>query len=566
MKGLQSRDCFAVLFGMRQAAELHGRSNSPDCRRSFCRTAGEVDDMAEIAEKYCVKITLRVLADYFLAGGTEGVELESRRDVQLDGIQILTGNISQKPGTLYICQEGELPAPERRKAGAAFVVQGEREAAGPNPACSILWVRYDGPFLDFVNEIQAVWDRYGRLRERMMEIAAGDGSLEDVCELAMEHFQNPAFIHDEYFNILASKEVTEDSFHFDYNQSTDSFTENIDVINQFRTDRHYKETLKTRGGHIYTSEYSDGDALYANMWEDGLYRGRIVVAQHDTAIQPSYLSDITYFAELVQDIMKKQNIRNHDTRQRLEEIFTEMLEGVPADESRLADSIQKLGWDMGDQYMAGCIELSDEETTRLSVKAICNDIERKISGVFAFFFRDKISFFLNLSAADTGEEGFRAKMSYIIREGLLKVGVSNLFSDLSQGGLYYQQAETALAYGRACRPTDWYHEFHTYLLSYWVKEGLGRFGKNLMTAPAIRLLRQYDREHDTDLCLTLQTYLDCERNSTLTAQMLNVHRSTFHYRLKRIEELTGLNLDDKETRFYLMLSFYCDSLPPDRRP
>ncbi len=513
-----------------------------------------------------IQVTPQVLVDDFLGRGINVVLLKGYHDLKLDGVRVLTENPEWDAGKLYVCRREDIGRLDIRKAGITYMIQGRLADGEGSGECTYICVESAEDFSCFLNEIQEVFSRYGRLREEMMGIAADEGGVDDVCALAAAHFRNPVFIHDEHFNILASQNNASQLFHFDYNQSTDSFTENIDVINQFRTDRHYKETLKTRGGHIYTSEYSDGDALYANMWEDGLYRGRIVVAQHDTAIQPSYLSDITYFAELVQDIMKKQNIRNHDTRQRLEEIFTEMLEGVPADESRLADSIQKLGWDMGDQYMAGCIELSDEETTRLSVKAICNDIERKISGVFAFFFRDKISFFLNLSAADTGEEGFRAKMSYIIREGLLKVGVSNLFSDLSQGGLYYQQAETALAYGRACRPTDWYHEFHTYLLSYWVKEGLGRFGKNLMTAPAIRLLRQYDREHDTDLCLTLQTYLDCERNSTLTAQMLNVHRSTFHYRLKRIEELTGLNLDDKETRFYLMLSFYCDSLPPDRRP
>ncbi len=558
MKGLQSRDCFAVLFGMRQAAELHGRSNSPDCRRSFCRTAGEVDDMAEIAEKYCVKITLRVLADYFLAEGTEGVELESRRDVQLDGIQILTGNISQKPGTLYICQEGELPAPERRKAGAAFVVQGEREAAGPNPACSILWVRYDGPFLDFVNEIQAVWDRYGRLRERMMEIAAGDGSLEDVCELAMEHFQNPAFIHDEYFNILASKEVTEDSFHFDYNQSTDSFTESIELINLFRTDKNYKKTLQTVGGQIYSSEFSENDALYANLWDEGLYRGRIVVTQQESAVRAVQKGEICCFAELALEIMKRRNIRNDNERQRLREIFEEIAEGRQVEAADLQSSVQKLGWDISDSYIAGCIVASDEEITRLSVKTICSDIERKISGILAFSCGGCIYFLLNLSISEAGLEDFRSKMSYIIREGLLKAGISTAFHHLTQCGEYFVQALGALEYGRHYRPTDWYHEFQTYLLPCWLREGTSRFGLDLMEAPAIRLLKKYDREHETELCPTLETFLNCERSCTLASQVLKIHRSTLLYRLKRITELTGLNLDDQDTRFYLNLSFYAE--------
>ena len=75
---------------------------------------------------------------------------------------------------------------------------------------------------------------------------------------------------------------------------------------------------------------------------------------------------------------------------------------------------------------------------------------------------------------------------------------------------------------------------------------------------AIRLLKKYDREHETELCPTLETFLNCERSCTLAAQVLKIHRSTLLYRLKRITELTGLNLDDQDTRFYLNLSFYAE--------
>ena len=64
-----------------------------------------------------------------------------------------------------------------------------------------------------------------------------------------------------------------------------------------------------------------------------------------------------------------------------------------------------------------------------------------------------------------------------------------------------------------------------------------------------------DADTGSELYVTLKTYLIAERNSTLTAQQLRVHRSTLPHRLERIRTLTGLDLDDFATRLYLLMSF-----------
>jgi hypothetical protein len=46
-----------------------------------------------------------------------------------------------------------------------------------------------------------------------------------------------------------------------------------------------------------------------------------------------------------------------------------------------------------------------------------------------------------------------------------------------------------------------------------------------------------------ELALTLQTLLACRLDRTAASKALHVHRNTLAYRLKRIEELTGLDLD-----------------------
>lgn len=55
---------------------------------------------------------------------------------------------------------------------------------------------------------------------------------------------------------------------------------------------------------------------------------------------------------------------------------------------------------------------------------------------------------------------------------------------------------------------------------------------------------EYDREHDTDLLLSLQTYFDANRSWQTASQKLSIHRQTLIYRMKRVEQLTGRQFDD----------------------
>ncbi|PWI15375.1 PucR family transcriptional regulator [Streptomyces sp. Act143] len=69
--------------------------------------------------------------------------------------------------------------------------------------------------------------------------------------------------------------------------------------------------------------------------------------------------------------------------------------------------------------------------------------------------------------------------------------------------------------------------------------------------PAVRpLLSPAHRE----LARTAETYLDCAGQAGRTAAELGIHRQTLYYRLSRVEQLTGLDLDDGEDRLLLHMA------------
>ncbi|RKN83959.1 PucR family transcriptional regulator [Paenibacillus ginsengarvi] len=79
-----------------------------------------------------------------------------------------------------------------------------------------------------------------------------------------------------------------------------------------------------------------------------------------------------------------------------------------------------------------------------------------------------------------------------------------------------------------------------------------------LTEKKIGKLFQYDKQNGTDLLTTLYYYLTTGGSLLDTANRLYVHRNSVKYRMDRIKEITGLDLDNPLTRFvyYLCTAFH----------
>ncbi|GGS02457.1 transcriptional regulator [Streptomyces humidus] len=64
-----------------------------------------------------------------------------------------------------------------------------------------------------------------------------------------------------------------------------------------------------------------------------------------------------------------------------------------------------------------------------------------------------------------------------------------------------------------------------------------------------------------ELARTAEVYLDCAGQAGRAAAELGIHRQTLYYRLSRVEQLTGLDLDDGEDRLLLHMTLKAARLP-----
>jgi purine catabolism regulator len=69
-------------------------------------------------------------------------------------------------------------------------------------------------------------------------------------------------------------------------------------------------------------------------------------------------------------------------------------------------------------------------------------------------------------------------------------------------------------------------------------------------------LLDYDRQNSAGLVATLDAFFAANASPKEAAERLGVHRNTVLYRLDRIREITGYDLDDASVRLRLQLALH----------
>lgn len=410
------------------------------------------------------------------------------------------------------------------------------------------------PHFRLVNILENIFSYYKELEMRLQKTLSMDDSIQEICMIGVEHFHQPVFVHDENYYILACPKVVPGLTVFDYDSQIKTYMQDEKTLLNFRTSAAYQATLTTQGGHLWVSDYSDEKSLYVNIWDEQVYRGRLVVVEENET--PGKLREVGHFGDII-----RQAIVNNFTYQSivpdpLKEIFIDALNGIPLSSELLVRKAELVGWKANDMYVCGMAAfIGKGGMSRYLAYSVCHSMQKQVPGIRLFCNNEAIYFIVNLTACGLSMRELRMRMPYVIREYMLQIGVSNIFYHFQDFPIFLKQAEIALFYSLENNRTSWYREFRENALQYWLIHGLGELTKDGMIAAELNLLKEYDEKNGSDLYQTLKVYLMEERNSTLTTQILKIHRSTLPYRLKRIEELTGLNLDDCRVRMYLLMSY-----------
>jgi hypothetical protein len=81
-------------------------------------------------------------------------------------------------------------------------------------------------------------------------------------------------------------------------------------------------------------------------------------------------------------------------------------------------------------------------------------------------------------------------------------------------------------------------------------------GRHSLMEGRLDVIVEHDRAHGTDYLATLRAHLDAGGDARLVGELLGVHPNTYRYRLRRLAEISGLDLDDPVERLVTHLQLH----------
>ena len=346
-------------------------------------------------------------------------------------------------------------------------------------------------------------------------------------------------------------------FHrWEYDDAQGGYILPLDILNDFKVNEDYLATMHTTGPSVFPAETFGYAILYQNLWYNKKYRGRICVNEIKRRIRPGDFYLLDFFSGIVLEVLKAGEglVMNHAMS--LSRVLFQMLEGEQEDMQALDRALLQYGWTAKDDYFCVCFFPEERDIHTNSVQYFCSRLMDHFPDSCAFLYEKCVVMLVNSTLSDMNPGSFGNRIAVMLREGLMKAGISALSSDLQMFPLYYEQAVCAYETGQKINDTFWIYRFEDYQMDFVLENALEKLPASLLCSPEILRLREYDATHTAELSRTLKIYLEQDRNLARTAEILQIHRSTLLYRIGRIKEMTGLELEEPREKFRLLLSYY----------
>lgn len=195
---------------------------------------------------------------------------------------------------------------------------------------------------------------------------------------------------------------------------------------------------------MYSAEHRGYRILYINLWQDSHYLGRICMDELSSEIMPGDYSLLEHLSRYVLKIATQRNRYWLRTDKNVEQLFTELLENGTLDPGEQDGLLRYLGWSATDRYL--CMKFITEQMdfAGLAWVSTCGMIESAVTASYAFIYHNSIAVVANLTQGAGDTDQVINSIAVVLRECLLKMGMSNELTGIAAVADGYRQAAIAL--------------------------------------------------------------------------------------------------------------------------
>lgn len=449
---------------------------------------------------------------------------------------------------LYVLSPGEDPAP----------LLGQRTAVllwGPLPegewAANALTLAAGSPeqVLPLLEQALAEERRLADCARQLLEVLSAGGSLQDLVDRGFQLLNMPLAVFDAGFRLVAANwdVAIPDPAGQRMLEARYLSPEDMKAIN---IDQTHAKVMGSDKPVLVRSPRYPGARLVVRLNIGPKNVGHLVATDQLRPISPWDYRAVALLRDVMVQLLRRDEFVRSSDGFYYEYLIADLLDGR-VDAVQLRDRLV-----YADLHFEALTYLTVAEPARssryLNASHLRSRFERLLPGSRSMMYKGQILLITTRRAGQPVSPEETDAFRRCCREEGLYCGRSNPFFQPEELPDFYRQAVQALELGAAGGPSLYvYGDLAAAHLCSLICQAER---PEVLAHPAVRLLLRADREKGTELAQTLYHFLRCERNSFAAADRMHIHRNTLLYRMKKVEQLVQLDLDDPGEREYLWLS------------
>lgn len=391
------------------------------------------------------------------------------------------------------------------------------------------------------------------LQTKLLEALSRSEGLPSLAKILMEFFENPIIVTDPFGKILIFQVRPEESFNFG------EFFPLPGASSQHESGKIFEGSVLLPGEAPRVMSY-----VALPLYQDGL-DGYLIIILSRSLWNREFAACLKVSRLALLVAMRKQKELQEIQLQYKNEFLHDLLYNNFENRETIIQRARSLGLDLSRPHVVAVIELDDQDN--LEEEEILDRLQdlwevylaqywskpilarRGMALVLLLPFDKSLSF----SELKLKIDALIPKIKQDIYPRLpvsFSIGIGHIYAEAEELYRSYQEAKTALELGRFFDKQDeitYYDELGILALLYRIGE------QELKTFcfHTLRPLLNHDKEQDGQLIETLRTYFQCNGDLNITAQKLYIHINTLRYRLKKVQELLGMDLSKLSSQFNL---------------
>lgn len=462
-------------------------------------------------------------------------------------------DINCKDDSIVLVEKNDIQNPDFRKSNALFIID-RNLSVNKNKIIHSGQIKSHTSMNEIANRLHDLFNYYEEWESRLSSLVFSHNALTEMVQHSRTVLKNPILIMNAQFHISAAS----DSMLFFQKHGLQPADEKgylpVDIVNFYKNDKIYQGFENESEPFYYAEDILPRKVLCQNLFCHGQFAARIIVEsiEHDFYEWDSFLLNVlTRYLQLV--FLNGMGFEEENSL--MMELFTNLLHGIPVAKSDIMQFAASRNWNLSDYYRICVLLPSSSDLTTNTLNYFCHRLTTEFANCIAIHEAERIIILFCLGKEIHFSETLNQRLLLFIREANFRMGLSDSFNNLDALSFYYKEAVIALSYGLRFDSDIWCHTFQHYALDYILDKCCSELPAGFLCAEEIRILNQYDADNNTDLNRTLKTFLKNNQNSVHTAKELYIQRGTLQYRLKRIQQLTGIRFDHPERLLYLMISY-----------